>query len=101
MDVQYEEYNKLTKKIKQSIPVVVYPGHELLKVSGNLNADLNSRTELTLVKVMNSGEEAGIMCVVETEHGSIMNCPLTQLVFSVQHPLYEEILEYQKKRRAM
>jgi hypothetical protein len=97
MDIK-EQYEALTQKIQQVLPLKAYPTRELvqsLRDKGNL---ITLKSELTITTVHNSGDISGIMCVIEQKNKNVIACGLTHLIFMVNCPLYKEIIDYQKKR---
>jgi len=90
-----QQYEDLTQKLKQDLPIKAFPSRELVQALGKQKkTNLTASTELIIQDVYNSGDISGIMCVVG--HNTV--CGLTHLLFAPNHPLYQEIREYQKKR---
>ena len=97
MDIK-EQYEALTQKLQQALPLKAYPTRELvrsLRDKGNL---ITLKSELTITTVHNSGDISGIMCVIDQKTKDVIACGLTHLIFMANCPLYKEIVDYQKKR---
>lgn len=89
-----KEYEALTAKLTTVLPFNANPTRELVQALKNSDTPITLATELKIKSVLNTGDISGIIC--ECEGG--LACGLTHLIFSPDHPLYSEILDYQKKR---
>ena len=97
MDIK-EQYEELTKKLLQSLPLKAYPSRELVQSLRNKGNPITLKRELTITSVHNSGDISGILCVIREQNDNVIACGLTHLVFKESCPLYKEIVDYQKKR---
>ena len=97
MDIS-EQYEDLTTKINENLPLKAFPTRELVQIFRKNGHPITLKTELTITSVHNSGDVSGIMCTVELIDGYKMACALTHLSFSKTINLYTEIADYQKKR---
>jgi Ser-tRNA(Ala) deacylase AlaX len=97
MDIK-EQYEELTKKLQQSLPIKAYPTRELVQSIRDKENPITLKSELTITTVHNSGDISGIMCVIEQKNKNVIACGLTHLIFMTDCPLYKEIVDYQKKR---
>lgn len=93
-----EQYEDLTAKIKDNLPLKAYPIRELVQIFRNNMHPITLKTELTITSVHNSGDISGIMCTVELRNEYKMACALTHLIFSKSEKLYAEITDYQRMR---
>lgn len=64
----------------------------------NRNTAISLKTKLTVIDVYNSGDINGIVCKTEPDGEEIIVCGLAHLKVYRNHPLYSDIVEYQKKR---
>lgn len=97
MDIK-EQYEDLTNKLKEAVPFTAFPIKELVQELKSKEYPITLRTELTVKDVYNSGDVSGILCVTEQRGIEGLVCGLTHLIISSKHPLYKEIIDYQKKR---
>ncbi|MCT4614218.1 MAG: hypothetical protein N4A49_05000 [Marinifilaceae bacterium] len=97
MDIS-EQYDYLTAKIDDNLPLIAFPTRELVQIFRKNGHPITLKTELTITSVQNSGDISGIMCAVELIDGYKMACALTHLIFSKTNNLYSEITNYQIKR---
>ena len=97
MDIK-EQYEELTKKLQQSLPIKAYPTRELVHSLRDKENPITLKSELTITTVHNSGDISGIMCVIEQKNKNVIACGLTHLIIMANCPLYKEIVDYQKKR---
>ena len=97
MDV-VDQYDELTKKIKDILPLKAFPVREIISVFKEKGYPITLKSELKITSVHNSGDISGIMCVVQNNKENVIACSLTHLIFSNKDPLFKEISEYQRKR---
>ena len=97
MDIK-EQYEELTKKLKEVVPFTVFPIKELVQELRIKGQSITLKTELTVKDVYNSGDISGIVCMTEQRGDKALVCGLTHLIVSTRHPLFKEISDYQKKR---
>lgn len=97
MDIK-EQYEELTKKLKEVVPFTAFPIRELVQELRNKGQSITLKTELTIKDVNNSGDISGIVCLTEQRGDEALACGLTHLIVSTRHPLFKEISDYQKKR---
>ncbi|GAH42940.1 unnamed protein product [marine sediment metagenome] len=93
-----EQYNGLTERIKEELPLKALPIRELVQIFREKGHPITLKTELTITDVHNSGDVSGIMCVVQNDKKNVIACALTHLIFSPKSPLFKEISDYQRKR---
>ncbi len=92
------QYQELTKKLKENLPLKTYPIRELVQIFRKNGHPITLKTELTIIDVINSGDISGIMCTIESPDEYKMACGLTHLIFSKSSKFYGQIADYQKKR---
>jgi len=97
MDIK-EQYEDLTRKLKEFVPFKALPIRELVQELRKQGQTITLKTELTVKEVYNSGDITGIVCLTEQRGDDALACGLTHLIVSHNHPLYREIIDYQKKR---
>jgi hypothetical protein len=93
-----EQYEDLTKKMQKALPLKALPIRELVQIFRDKGNPITLKSELTITSVHNSGDVSGIMCVVAENKENVIACGMTHLIFRPDCPLYNEIIEYQKKR---
>jgi hypothetical protein len=98
MDNISKQYQDLTEKIKENLPLKAYPIRELVQIFRKNGHPITLKTELTIIDVINSEDISGIMCTIELTDGYRMACGLTHLIFSKSSKFYSQIADYQKKR---
>ena len=93
------EYDVLAEKMKNDLPIPVYPGRDLVLKLRSHYPKLNINSELTIVEAVNMGNVCGILVKVKfVDSHEIFNCELTHLKIEYSEPLRREIEEYQTKR---
>lgn len=93
-----EQYNDLTEKLKNNLPLKALPIRELVQIFREKGQPITLKTELTITDVHNSGDISGIMCTVQNDKENVLICALTHLIFSDRISLIKEITDYQRKR---
>ncbi len=97
MDIK-EQYEELTKRLKEVVPFSALPIRELVQELRKKGHSITLKTELIVKDVFNSGDVSGIICTIEQKEDEAIACGLTHLIISSKHPLFKEIIDYQKKR---
>jgi hypothetical protein len=97
MDIK-EQYEELTKRLKEIVPFTTFPARELVQELRKKGHSITLKTELTVKDVYNSGDISGILCMIEQKGDEALVCGLSHLLISLKHPLYKEIIDYQKRR---
>jgi len=97
MDIK-EQYEDLTKRLKEVVPFTAFPIRELVQELRKKEHSITLKTELVVKDVINSGDISGILCMIEQKGDEALVCGLTHLIISLKHPLYKEIIDYQKRR---
>lgn len=97
MDIK-EQYEELTKKLKEVVPFSAFPIRDLVQELRRKGHSITLKTELIVKDVYNSGDISGIICMIEQRSDKAIACALTHLTISSRHPLFKEVVNYQKKR---
>ena len=87
---------ELIDEMKGHLPISSYASRDLSKLLIKNGMDITSEKELKIIKVAESGEEGGIACFLDIPENFIVS--LTLLRIKPDHPLYDKISAYQKKR---
>ncbi len=95
-----QKTNKLLEKLRVELPIKAYPKKEftkMMKKSGDLR---NEKRELEIESVMYGGDEGGILCSIKPWESSKQAyvVSLTHLKIPREHPLENDIREYQEHR---
>jgi hypothetical protein len=93
-----ERTEQLLKQMKQYLPIPVYASPELSKLLRKQGKEVNTKTELKITKVFDSGEMGGIVCSIIEENKEVFIVSLTHLKIEPDHPLSGRIREYQRDR---
>lgn len=94
-----EHYKSLTKALKNTLPFDAKPTRELVVELRGKAKPLTLKATLRVKEVHNSGDISGILCAIDDTGGDeALICALTHLIVPTSHPLYKEIINYQKKR---
>jgi hypothetical protein len=97
MDIT-DQYEDLTKRLKEVVPFTAFPIRELVQELKKEGHSITLNTELTVEKIINSGDMSGIICMMKLNNNEVIGCGLIHLIISPKHPFYKEIIDYQKKR---
>ena len=97
MDIK-EQYEELTKRLKEVLPFSAFPIRELVQELRKKGHSITLKTELVVKDVYNSGDVSGIVCTIGQKEDEAIACGLTHLIISSRHSLFKEIIDYQKKR---
>ncbi|MFM7576945.1 MAG: hypothetical protein ACKN9E_10545 [Microcystaceae cyanobacterium] len=96
----YEQAIALLEKMKASLPIPIKVTPESMQRMGK-EGDKFSRDHIFMVEsVLYAGDEGGIMCMLKTDidDKAMYGLSLTHLRIQEDHPLAEEIKNYQRKR---
>ncbi|MBD1928671.1 hypothetical protein H6F74_20810 [Trichocoleus sp. FACHB-90] len=99
----YEEAIALTKKLEESLPIIVRPRKPLLKTLRERGETVTADHQFTVELVNYSGDMGGIMCALadEAEKKERYVVSITHLKIDPNHPLKEEVEAYQRRRNQM
>ncbi len=99
MDKIKAEYEKLTQKMKQSLPIKALPSAELVSKLKGSHKKLTIKSEFLINDVMNTGDISGILCIIDCKDATDrIACALAHIVVDPSNPLLPEIEKYQRKR---
>ena len=84
--------------MKSHLPIPAYASRDLSNYLLKNGKDITPETELMITKVVESGDEGGIACLLDgTGHESFV-ISITLLRIKPDHALYDKISAYQKQR---
>lgn len=98
MDAIKAEYEVLTQKMKQNLPIKAFPTRELVSKLRKENPGLTLKSEFLITSVFNSGDISGILCTIDCKDVGGLACALTHLEIAHSEPLRIEIEKFQDKR---
>ena len=96
----YDSAISLSKQLDASVPFNVRPGKPLLKLMKNKGTPMSAERDYAVEKVMYSGDEGGIMCMLQGKptDKELIGSSLTHLVIDPDHRLCEPVRAYQRQR---
>lgn len=80
------------------LPIPVYPTKDLGSYLSQNGKDITAETELMITKVFDSGDEGGIVCLLDGKNHDPFVISITLLRVKPDHPLFDKISTYQKQR---
>ncbi len=89
---------KLIEEMKSHLPIPVYPTEDLGSYLSQNGKNIPADTELMITKVFDSGYEGGIVCLLEGIVPESFVISITLLRVKPDHPLFDKISSYQKRR---
>jgi len=98
MENNKAQYEDLTNKIKQNLPIKAIPTRELVAQIRDKLPKLTLKSEFIIKDVMNTGDISGILCIIDCKDAEGLACALTHVIILQSEPLKQEIEKYQKKR---
>lgn len=98
MDTIKAEYEELTQKIMQNLPIKAFPSRELVSKIRSGHPKLTLKSEFLIKSVINTGDISGILCIIECKDAQGLACALTHIDIAPEEPLKIEIEKYQEKR---
>ena len=96
----YASAQALSRQLDESTPFSVRPCAPLLKRMQAEGAPMTADYDYTVDKVMYSGDEGGIMCVIQPgdKDETVVGASITHLSIDPAHPLAEAVTAYQRNR---
>jgi hypothetical protein len=88
----------LLDELKSQLPVPFYLSRDLSQTLSQKGLEISPETELMVTKVLDGGDMAGIMCVIEWGEQEPIVTSITLLRAEPGHPLADKITEYQRRR---
>lgn len=89
---------ELIDEIKRDLPIPVYVSKELSDYLLRHGKYITPEMELKIIDVAESGKEGGIACLLSRTGSDSFVISITLLRIKPDHPLYDKITAYQKKR---
>jgi hypothetical protein len=89
---------ELIDEMKSQLPIPVYPTKELGSYLSQNGKDITADTEIMITEVFDSGDEGGIICLLEGINPEAFVISITLLRVKPDHPLFDKISAYQKQR---
>jgi hypothetical protein len=89
---------ELIDEMKSQLLIPVYPTKELGSYLSQNGKDITADTELMITKVFDSGDEGGIICMLDGINPEAFVISITLLRVKPDHPLFDKISAYQKRR---
>ena len=89
---------ELVKEMEKNLPIPAYPSKGLCKVIRKQGVKIDTKTELMISQVVDSGDIGGIVCTVLEGKDKVFVASLTHLRIKPDHPLSEKVITYQKRR---
>jgi hypothetical protein len=89
---------ELIDEMESQLPIPVYPTKDLASYLSQNGKDITVDTELMITKVFNSGNEGGIICMLDGINPEAFVISITLLRVKPDHPLFDKISAYQKRR---
>lgn len=88
----------LLEELKSQLPLPVYLSRDLSQTLSQKGLEISPDTELMVTKVLDGGDMAGIMCVIDGEDHEPIVTSITLLRAKPGHPLAGKISQYQRRR---
>ena len=94
------EVVELISKMKEALPIPMYPTKAFAHLMREQGVKVKSKGEVLIEKVFYLGDEGGIMCalVVQKQKEEVFITSLTHLRVKANHPLAKDIRAYQIRR---
>jgi len=84
--------------MKSHLPIPAYAIRDLSNYLLKNGKDITQETELKIIKVVESGDEGGIVCLLDVMDNEAFVISITLLRIKPEHALYDKISAYQKQR---
>jgi hypothetical protein len=91
------EYEVLTQKMNQNLPIKAYPTSELVSKLRKLHPKINVKSNFLIKEVINTGDMSGIVCIIECKDVHGLAVALAHIDIAESEPLKNEIENYQEK----
>ena len=89
---------ELIDEMKSHLLIPVYPTKDLSSYLCKNGKDITADTELMITDVCDSGDEGGIVCLLDLMIPESFVISITLLRAKPDHPLADKISAYQKRR---
>ena len=91
-------YTELIDEMKSHLPIPAYASRDLSNYLLKNGKDITPETELMITKVVESGDDGGIVCLLDVIDQESFVISITLLKIKPEHALYDKISAYQKQR---
>ena len=89
---------ELIVEMKSHLPIPAYASLDLSNYLLKNGKDITPETELMITKVIESGDDGGIVCLLDVIGHESFVISITLLRIKPEHALYDKISAYQKQR---
>ncbi len=89
---------ELIEEMKSQLPIPVYLTKDLASYLSQNGKNITADTELMITMVFDSGYEGGIVCLLDGINPESFVISITLLRVKPDHPLFDKISAYQKRR---
>ena len=89
---------ELIDEMKSHLPIPAYASRDLSNYLLKNGKDITPETELMITKVVESGDDGGIVCLLDVMDHESFVISITLLKIKPEHALYDKISAYQKQR---
>ncbi|TFH49346.1 MAG: hypothetical protein E4G89_04935 [Methanothrix sp.] len=89
---------ELIDEMKSHLPIPAYASKDLSKYLITNGINITPETEFMITDVVESGDEGGIMCLLDVMNPESFVISITLLRVKPDHPLFDRISAYQKQR---
>ena len=89
---------ELIDEMKSHLPIPAYASLDLSNYFLKNGKDITPETELMITKVVESGDDGGIVCLLDAMGHESFVISITLLKIKPDHELYDKISAYQKQR---
>jgi hypothetical protein len=89
---------ELIDEMKCHLPIPAYASRDLSNYLLKNGKDITPETELMITKVVESGDDGGIVCLLDVMDHESFVISITLLKIKPDHVLYDKISAYQKQR---
>ena len=89
---------ELIDEIKSHLPIPAYARPDLCNYLLKNGKDITPETELMITEVFESGDDGGIVCLLDGIGHEVFVVSITLLRIKPDHVLYDKISAYQKQR---
>ena len=90
---------KLIDEMQRQLPIPVYPTKDLASSLTKKGKDISADAQLMITKVFDSGDEGGIVCLLDWKGDDPLIISITLLRVKPNHPLFNRISAYQRRRK--
>jgi len=89
----------LLEQMQDQLPIPAFPTKEIVRVLRRGGVKASTDRSLSIKRVFNAGDEGGIVCdVTPSRAKEVLIVSLTHLRIAPHHPLFPDILAYQREQ---